>query len=74
MSRYRGYHDVIYTVYDNRTGFPVIVDGNSRAASEAMGINIKYFNKTVYDVRKGLNKRWTIFMVRRSDMDLEEED
>ena len=74
FTEYRGYHDCRYTVYDNRTGFPVIIDGNYIDAAEAMGIKLSYFRKAVYLSRRGLNKRWTILTSRQSDIDLEEED
>lgn len=49
-----------YTVYDNRTDFPVIVGGNAYECCEAMGIKPDSFRSLVCRAKKGINKRWTI--------------
>lgn len=49
-----------YTVYDNRTDFPIIVGGSARACAKAMGITLESFYNAVDRSRKGKNKRWTI--------------
>lgn len=68
MTSYR----LLYTVYDNRTDLPIIVDGNARETAEAMGIKYpSVFYKTTFDVRHGKNKRWTI-LTRQVHEDLED--
>jgi hypothetical protein len=49
-----------YTVYDNRTDFPVIVDGNARECAEAMRLTLNSFYCAVNRARSGVIKRWTI--------------
>ena len=52
----------IYTVYDNRTDLPVIVDGDARAAAEAMGLTLGSFYSVVSRSDKSnAIKRWTIY-------------
>lgn len=48
-----------YTVYDNRTGFPVIVSGTASECAKAMGVSISSFYNCVDRSRKGTNKRWS---------------
>jgi len=50
----------LYTVYDNRTDMPVIVDGRAKDAAKAMGLSMKSFYNTVTRVRIGKNKRWYV--------------
>lgn len=47
---------LLFTVYDNRTDFPVIVDGTAEEAAKAMGIDIGSF----YTASSGKVKRWVI--------------
>ena len=61
-----------YTVYDNRTDFPVIVGGNAYECCEAMGIKPDSFRSLVCRAKKGINKRWTI--VEEDFYDAEDED
>lgn len=56
-----------YTVYDNKTDFPVIVEGTSAECAKAMGIKINSFHSTVTRARNGENKRWTILKVDEED-------
>ena len=37
----------LYTVYDNKTDFPVIVDGTSEECARAMGITLSTFYKFI---------------------------
>lgn len=55
-------HFCTYTVYDNRTDLPVIVDGDAKAASEAMGLTLGSFYSVVSRSDKpGAFKRWSIY-------------
>lgn len=50
----------VYTVYDNRTDLPIIVDGNAKECAKAMNITIDSFYSAITRARKGTVKRWTI--------------
>ena len=50
----------VYTVYNNKTDFPVIVDGEAREAAKAMGISFNSFYSTVSKARSGKVGKWTI--------------
>lgn len=58
---------LLYTVYDNRTDFPIIVAGTAREAAKAMGIKISSFHSTVTRVRQGKIKRWWIETIIQGD-------
>mgnify|MGYP003445384615 CR=1 FL=1 len=50
----------VYTVYDNRTDLPVIIDGDAKAAAAAMGLKLGCFYAAVVNARTGRVKRWHI--------------
>lgn len=50
----------VYTVYDNRTDFPIIVDGEARECAKVMGISIASFYPAVVRAKSGAIKRWHI--------------
>lgn len=50
----------VYTVYDNRTDFPVIVDGEARECARVMGITLASFYSAVVRAKSGAVKRWNI--------------
>lgn len=47
-----------YTVYDNKTDFPVIVSGTAMECAEAMGIKVKTFYAALTSKYSG--ERWHI--------------
>ncbi len=49
-----------YTVYDNKTGFPIAVNKTSEECAKQMGIRFSSFYNCVDRCGKGSNKRWTI--------------
>lgn len=49
-----------YTVYDNRTDFPVVVDGTADECARALKRSRNSFYCLVNRVHKGKNKRYTI--------------
>lgn len=51
---------VLYTVYDNRTDFPVIVDGTSKECAKAMGITMNSFTSICHRSKHKKSKRWYI--------------
>jgi hypothetical protein len=51
----------LYTVYNNKTDMPVIVDGTAVECARAMELkNVHIFYSTVGHVRKGVTKKWAI--------------
>lgn len=62
---------LLYTVYNNKTGLPVIVDGTAREAAEAMGIKYKSFRQAVFNERNGKSYKWTI-LTRHSTEELDD--
>lgn len=51
---------ITYTVYDNKTGFPVAVSQTSKDCAKQMGIRMSSWYIYVCRCNKGTNKRWTI--------------
>ncbi len=52
----------LYTVYDNRTDLPVIIDGEATDAAEAMGLTLGSFYSVVSRADKpNAIKRWTVY-------------
>ena len=58
--RPKGMIDTLYTVYDNRTDMPVIIDGTAEEAARAMGIVPASFRGIVSRTWSGYNKRWYV--------------
>lgn len=50
----------LYTVYDNRTDFPVCVCEPARRCAEIMGVTLNAFHRLVNNNGKGFGNRWTI--------------
>lgn len=51
---------IVYTVYNNKTDRPVIIDGEARDCAKAMGISLSTFYSTVTRTRSGLLQKWNI--------------
>ena len=52
----------LYTVYDNRTDLPVIIDGEALLAAMAMGVTIGSFYSIVSRSGKpNAFKRWSVY-------------
>lgn len=63
-------HYKVYTVYNNETGFPVIVDGTATECAAAMGLaTVGNFFNTVARVRSGYLKKWTILCRKRKEVE-----
>jgi hypothetical protein len=74
-SEYMSRNDVRYTIYDNKTDFPIIVEGTSRECTKVMGLSsVNLFYQTVAKCRKGVNNRWTVLTHKLHDDDLWDED
>lgn len=59
-----------YTIYDNRTDFPVVVDATARECAEIMGKTLNTFYCLVNRVMKGKNNRWSVL---RRFLDVEDD-
>ena len=49
-----------YTVYDNKTVFPIAVNQTSRECAKQMGIKMSTWYNCFDRCKKGLNNRWKI--------------
>lgn len=49
-----------YSVYDNRTDFPLIIDGTAEECARVLNRSRDSFYSMVDRVRKGKNKRYTV--------------
>jgi hypothetical protein len=60
----------LYTVYNNNTDMPVIVDGSAAECAAAMGLKtVGNFYSTVMRVRDGRLKKWTILDRKRKEVE-----
>lgn len=59
----------MYSVYDNKTDFPIVIDGTAEDCAAALKRSLNSFYCMVSRVFKGKNKRYTV--LRRY---LDEED
>lgn len=60
----------LYTVYNNNTDMPIIVDGTAAECAAAMGLKtVKNFYNTVARVRSGYLKKWTILDRKRKEVE-----
>ena len=50
----------LYTVYDNRTDFPVCVCESASRCAEIMGVALNTFHRLVNNNGKGFGDRWTV--------------
>ena len=59
----------LYTVYNNKTDLPVIIDGTAEQTAEAMGMSIKTFYPTVARSIKGINKKWYVEVIDKNEVE-----
>lgn len=62
----------LYTVYDNRTDFPLIIDGTADECAKVLRRSRNSFYCMVDRVRKGKNKRFTVLRRMVDEDDLNE--
>lgn len=60
----RKYH---YSIYDNKTGFPVAVNERAERCAELMGLKMSSFYNCVDRCQKGTDKRWAILKHDKSE-------
>lgn len=60
-----------YTIYDNRTDFPIVVDGTAAECAQVLNRSRNSFYCMVDRVRKGKNKRYTILQRMADEEDPE---
>lgn len=58
--RTKGAYGKLYTVYNNKTDMPVIIDGTAEECAKAMGIKVSSFYPAVTRTKKGQQKKWYI--------------
>ena len=54
----------LYTVYDNKTDLPIIVDGTAKECAAAMGVKLATFRTTLHFIKRGRRCRWYIELTR----------
>ncbi len=50
----------LYTIYNNKTDMPVIIDGTARECAKAMGMTLSSFRSAVTHAKTGKVKKWHI--------------
>lgn len=58
--RPHGTPNLLYTVYDNKTDMPVIIDGTAKECAKAMGLKMSSFYPIVRRSKMGVLKKWYI--------------
>ena len=75
MARIRQDGITLYTVYNNITDMPVVIDGTARKCASAMGVKYASFFHLYRDVNCGRVKKWTIYksgvLRKRKETDLD---
>lgn len=61
-----------YSVYDNRTDLPIIIDGTADECAKALKRSRNSFYCMVDRVRKGKNKRYTVLQRMVDEEDTED--
>ena len=61
----------MYSVYDNRTDFPIVIDATAEECARALKRSLNSFYCLVSRVLKGSNKRYTVL---RRFVDEEDDD
>ena len=67
--RPKGTSRVLYTIYDNRTDMPVIVDGTAEQCAKVMGIKLITFYSYITHTKKGKIKRWHIDRIKAQEVE-----
>ncbi len=49
-----------WTVYNNYTDLPVMIDGTSQECAKAMGVTMSYFHKVCYLAKRGQCRKWYV--------------
>jgi hypothetical protein len=50
----------MYSVYDNATDMPIIIDGTAKECAAAMGVRLQSFYRTVTRQKNGKSKRFAV--------------
>lgn len=66
--RTKGAYGKLYTVYNNKTDTPVIIDGTAEECAKAMGMTLATFYPTVTRVKSGKIKKWHIDKIGVGDI------
>ena len=69
--RKKGTIHKLYTVYNNKTDLPVIIDGTAEQTAKAMGMTLQTFLPTVSRSIRGINKKWYIEVINKNEVEYE---
>ena len=58
--RTKGTPEKLYTIYNNKTDMPVIIDGTAEECAKSMKITLASFYSAVTHARTGKIKKWYI--------------
>lgn len=62
----------MYSIYDNRTDFPLVIDATAEECAATLKRSVNSFYCLVNRVRKGKNKRYTIMRRHIDEEDSED--
>ena len=51
---------IVYSVWNNRTDEPIIIDGEAKECAKAMNLTLASFYSAITNARSGKVKKWTI--------------
>jgi hypothetical protein len=66
--RTKGSVGKLYTIYNNKTDMPVIIDGTAEESAKAMKMTLATFYPTVTRAKTGENKKWYVETLRIGDL------
>ena len=61
-----------YTVYNNKTDFPVVAGATAWEAARAMGMTLSSFYAAITKAREGVVKKWTFIIEHADEEDYDE--
>jgi hypothetical protein len=64
-----GRNPLLYTVYNNKTDMPVVIDGTAEECAKAMKMTPESFYSAVTHARTGKIKKWYIESIKQSEVD-----
>lgn len=64
-----GRKPLLYTVYNNKTDMPVIIDGTAEQTAKAMKMSIQSFYSAVTHAKTGKIRKWHIEAIKQSEVE-----
>lgn len=62
-----GRNPLLYTVYNNKTDMPVVIDGTAEESAKAMKMTLASFYSAVTHSKTGKIKKWYIESINKSE-------